>query len=179
MTHRTNTAQFSKILKINKVQRGAHWLSSQYAVSQELFQIRHEDKFSLMKQFFWNPYSLFYSVGDTNDVNSYLTQLLRGFKRKFNQTTLDLPLRKTLFDLQISDSLFERYSSERFEADSKASINSNFEREYAINYLNLKRTLHDTEDSFFNETEPDLSFNLIFFKKVMVFSDLHFVCFEF
>ena len=168
MTHRTGTMQFSKILKINKFERRTNWTSFQYAVSQELFQIRFEDKFSSMKNFFRNPNALFSSVGDINDVNFYLSLLLKGFRLKFNRATLNLPLRRCLFDRQIADDLFERYSAERFEQDRKMAAYSNFQREYAINYLNLKKTLYDSEDSFHNETAPDLSFNLIFFKKVIV-----------
>ena len=123
--------QFSKILKFNKLDRSDRWASYQYAVSQELFQISFEDKFSSMKNFFKSPLSLFYSTaGDVNDVNRYLTRLLKGFKSAYHRATLNMPLRKGLFNLPIDDALFERYSSERFEQDRKAPVNSNYKREY-------------------------------------------------
>lgn len=155
--HRTNRMQFSKVLKIIKFDNDSFWTSYKYFISQELFLIRFEDKFHLIRSSFKN-----HSPAD------YLRRLLEGFTETHRKATLLLPLREDLFHLQINDSLFENFS-EQFEQHSNSTGSSNFELEYAINFMHMEQKMYDVEeDEIRNETGPDLSFSLIFFKKVIV-----------
>lgn len=170
MAHLQKTMQFSKVLSVRfrtpdhhsyyngKKYTNFHRFS--YSISQDLLSIRSEDKFSVIKQLFKSPMSLFYDQDDSNDPNSYLFRLLRGFKEAHNKTTLNLPLEKDRFDLEIDETSFDSYF-ERFEQQRKPSVNTNFEREYPNLYLRRESRVH-----YFEQTAPDLSFNLIPFKKV-------------
>ena len=143
ITHRSNTMQFSKILKIKNFDKFVkftrhngirtayyNWIGNQYWISQELFLMCFEDKFASIRNFFKWPLSLFTEQDDIYDVNSYLVRLLRGFRKTHGKATLNLPLRRNLFDLPIDDALFVNYSTERFEQDRRAPISSNYQREY-------------------------------------------------
>lgn len=168
-TTRSNTMQFSKILKMRKFRPYEYFVASYfYSISQELFLTQVSDKFQTMKRFFQNPLSFFSGHDDLEDVNVYLFRLLRGFKELHNKVTLSLPLSKDLFDLEVDEQAFEDYLSETDEADRWAPISSNYRREYAVNYLRNDYQSYANVNDIDNETRPDLSFSLIHFKKVIV-----------
>lgn len=148
------TMQFSKLFELifktpNK----------SYSIDQELFTIVQEDKFNLIR----NPLSLFYNESDQNDVDKYVDYLILNFKNKYNKSTLNLPLLKENFGLQINDTLFALYFNETDKFELNKPINSNFERQFATNYLEF---ICDQSDS-----RPNFTFNLIFFKKVITITN--------
>lgn len=141
------------------------WVSYRYAISQEQFLLKVDDKFVAIKRLFKSPLS-FFSDHDVNDVNRYIYRLLKGFSEAHQKATLSLPLRKSMFDLEVDEEAFERYVAGRNEEDRKAAVSSNYQREYAVNYLQKAFQTHGSEDEFLNETSVDVSFSLIHFKKV-------------
>lgn len=168
LTHRTNTMQFSKILKMRKFTPTNDSIDSSagppidfhYCVGQELFLIRHIDKFHFIKNLFRNPLSLFGSqVDDVHDVNGYLARLLNDFRETYEKVTLNLPIRKDLFHLEIDQPAFESYFNETYEHDQRRPVSSIYEREFAINY-------YRRENKSLNAVGSDFSFSLIHFKKV-------------
>lgn len=101
---------------------------------------------------------MFGGQNDVKDVNGYLARLLRGFKETYQKVTLNLPIRKDLFDLDIDEDAFDRYFSENYQQDEKRIVNSIYQREFAINYYHREKKSSDSK--------PDFSFSLIHFKKV-------------
>lgn len=176
LTHRTNTMQFSKILKIRTFASTDALGDYHYYVSQELFLHRHFDRLYFIKNLFKNPLALFGSHDDVDDANGYLSRLSRGFKEAHKKVTLNLPIRKELFDLEIDENAFDHYFSDNYEQDERKPFSSIYQREFAINYYHRKnKSLDMREESDDkkgdkkggrNRAEPDFSFSLIHFKKV-------------
>lgn len=169
-TKRKNLYQFSKVLKLRKFSWAGDspnnfLVSYHYSISQELFLLVVEDRFTEIKNLFKGPLFFFGGHDDIDDVNRYLHRLWMGFNET-NRATLSLPLKKDLFDLEVNESAFESYLFEKNEEDGRAAASSNFQREYAINYLQKDFQTHGSEDEFYKETKADLTFGLIFFKKV-------------
>ena len=166
--------QFSKILKLNQFWSSNSGSDSEldadldiphYAILQELFLLRFEDKFAGVKKLFRSPVSLFYGHDDRMDVNSYISRLLNGFKDTYNKTALDLPIRKELFHMEIDkNNLFDNYSAQFHEQERKTPASQNYEREYAMNHLRDSSEGHPNTGPHFNHS--DFSFNLVIYKKV-------------
>lgn len=160
----------SKILKMRKFLPVDNYypISYYYSISQELFLMRFEDKFQAMKRFFQSPLSIFSSDDLEEMTSSYLSRILKEFKESTGKVTMNLPLRKRLFDQEIDDALFESYLSKTVEANQREPISSNYRREYAVNFLRKDFQSHATLNDIGDETRPDLVFSLIHFKKVIV-----------
>lgn len=127
-----NSMQFSKVNEINFKNEENMKNFNSFIVNQELFEIRFEDKFSFIK----NPFAFFYESIDVNDTDKYITKLMNNFRTIYNLTTLNLPLEREFFDLQIDDTAFEQYCDQlQNETERTKVVSSNYQRNYADNYL--------------------------------------------
>ena len=115
-----------------------------------------EDKFNLLK----NPSLLFYDPNDSNDVNTYLTKLIRNFRAAYNRLTLNLPIKQKDFEVLIDDELFDEYFNRVKELNVKRPDQSNFRRMFMINHLK-------SEEKKINNS-PDFYLKFIYFRKVIV-----------
>ena len=148
MTKPKNKIQFSKLLELNfKSKRSV-------LISQELFELKYNDKFNFIK----NPLSLFYGE---NDAAHYLSNLLTNFKRSFNHLrTLKLPLWENHFNYEIDDDLFEQYYLHvQSVSDNYLLTHLNYQRLFATNYY--------SEEFVDDRQKPDFIFNLIFYEKMI------------
>lgn len=147
--------QFSKLIKIKNQN------NFKYQIKQEIFDIKQNDRFVLIK----NPLYLFSSqnYSHLNDPDIYLNNLLNDFKKKHNSTTLQLPLERENFDLNINDDLFEEFQAQAF-ADNKMKVNLNYERRFATNYLQMLPNTVTPNDAYF-------TFSFSFLKKKVLISN--------
>ena len=153
MTKFKSRMQFSKTIDL-------HFLNPRrkkaYTIDQERFKIIRNDKFNLIN----NPLSLVYGENDLNDADKYLNKLMIYFANRFNLQTTNLPIQKSDFSDEIDDDLFEQYYLQvQNITDHQMPPNSNFKRSFAKN--NLEQYI------FVDNKLPDISFGLIFFKKVI------------
>lgn len=149
MTKTRGKFEISKIIKFIMNFRGMRM-----SISQELQEMHYHDKFQAIK----NPLSWFRGAYDSNDVNRFTRRLLNGFRSKYQKVTRNLPIKHSLFDYIIDDSLFERYFNET-QSTAKHTTNFNYQREYAINHSNHEMKMVDMND---------FVFSLIFLKKVII-----------
>lgn len=95
-------------------------------------------------------------------------------------TTLNLPIERKYFHLEINDEKFEQfYNHMQQQIDHSKSINPNYQRIFAKNYMAIQlrkdeliRRKIETPSSHLyfpaiGRTQPDFSFSLIFFKKII------------
>lgn len=152
LTKLRGTWQFTKIIDLFYFDYNFKY----YSINQELFEIKYEDKFDFIK----NP-SLFNDENDLNDFSRFLSNLINN---KFDLRTLNLPIEKQHFNLEIDDDLFEQYFNQIENVTSDDSKpGSNYRRQFAINHLEKGKNskLYDA----------DLNFELIFFKKIIVLTN--------
>lgn len=152
MTGAKNGTEFSKIKNL-KALKSLRLDNFGYSVSQELFLIRYETKFSSIKK----TLSPWYET-DPNDLSDYLDELINN---KYDLKSLYLPLRASEFNSNIDDQLFEQYF---YKTQSKISQtitrNSSFyKKELAINHYQEKKQ------------EWDFTFKLSYFKKITLIYD--------
>ena len=154
MTKFKNKMQFSKTIDLHFQESSKKNI---YTINQERFEIIRDDKFNLIK----NPLSLFYGENDLNDADKYLNKLMNYFTNKFSLQTTNLPIETPNFSDEIDDDLFEQYYLQvQNITDHQMPPNSNFRRSFTKSNLE--------HDSFRNSIKlPDISFGLIFFKKVI------------
>lgn len=151
-------------------------LNTSYYIKQGFFEYVIADRFELLR----NPLLLFRKETSVNDVDEYMTNLLKGFEKSHNRTTLRLPLvnvpvetnsgpnNLTTFDLAINDSLFEEFYQIRNEAEQNVVASLNFRRHFVFNQLS-KQTIEDLDGQESNDS--DLEFSLSFFKGVFCFTN--------
>lgn len=140
--------QLSQIMSLSFFSRVIY-----YSISHELFEINYQDKFNFIR----NPLLLFPS-NELNNADRYLRQLIENFRSSSNSCTLNLPLEREHFDLEIDDDRFESYFRDvQNVSDHNGPVNPNYQREIAINYLHTNSH---------TPSEPHFMFSLIFFKRI-------------
>lgn len=154
MTKSKGKIELSKIVKFPM-----DFSAFQTSVSHEVKEVRFEDKFNMLKRLFKDPLSLFQDEHDPNDVDFFIRNLLRNFWKKHQKVTSNLPIRRSLFNSEIDDRLFESYFNQT-ETNPKHE-NFNYRRQFAIN--RFKKAMKSYE-----QEEFDFLFKLVFFKKVIL-----------
>lgn len=131
----------------------------QISIDHEVQELRYEDRFNSLKLLLKDPLSLFHEEYDANDVDFSTRRLLSDFKEAHQKVTRNLPIRRSLFNYEIDDRLFEQYFNETQAAPRHA--NFNYRREFAINHLRINMKIFERHAS-------DFLFRLTFFKKVIL-----------
>ena len=133
---------------------------SYYSVSQEMFDIEHDDRFVYIK----NPSYFFENLTDNylNDIDRFLGNLMNKFKMRHNLTTLAIPLMAENFNLEIDDRKFDQFFHMEDAMNRNQTVNPNYKRQFDINYL------EEFDEMFENrEMRPDFTFKLLFLKKMI------------
>lgn len=140
------------IEKIRKV------FSKVYAISQrELVQLSYKD------YFYWvNP--LVFIFEGKPELSSYFTRLRDAFKTKYQSATLSLPLQKEDFNLNINDTLFERFYEEYVRENGPPIDREHPEMEFAVNEMELN---YKFPAPMAKHPNYDVKFSLAFLKKVV------------
>ena len=98
-------------------------------------------------------------------LTRYIHKLVKGFRKSHQMTTLNLPIERKYFHLEINDEKFERfYDQMQQQIDQSNSINLNYQRIFAKNFVTIQ--LADKTVAF-GRRQPDFSFSLVFFKKII------------
>ena len=111
-----------------------------------------------------NPLSLFSGAYDANDVNRFTRRLLSGFRQTHGKVTRNLPIKRSLFDYEIDDGLFERYFNET-QSDARPA-NFNNRRDFVINHSSQETKIAGQHDFVFS-----LLYLKVSFKDSIVFSN--------
>ena len=155
MTRIKNTMQFSKIVELSyKTTDDPQW-SPSFSLQQEFRREIYRDRFERIK----SPLSIFCPQTPVNDVDAYVHKLASDFTRKYNKTTLNLPLERAQFGLPINDTLFEKYFvDEQNVTDHRAPVTKSYDRQYAVNHLRKS----------FKTNRPDFEYGLVHLKRVTI-----------
>ena len=98
--------QISKVYNLDlNVEKGDFQVFSVYRIKVEVTEMASSDRFNWIK----NPLSLFLEGNNLQDVDKYLENLFRNFKRVFSVKTLNLPLREQHFKYELDNELFDQY----------------------------------------------------------------------
>ena len=166
MTKARDAMQFSKIvgLKFREsyfFQKYSFHVDKRYKISQESFVVIYEDKFNFIKFLIKSPLSAFRGQVDLNDVRSYFSSLLRGYQNTLHLVTLNMPIRRSLFNYPIDDDLFAEYNSQiQNKSDREKPANLNYRRQFAM--VNIDQL---------SSGESDISFHLEYFMKVVEYTN--------
>lgn len=94
-------------------------------------------------------------------------------------TTLNLPIERKYFHLEIGDKQFELFYNETQQQIDHSKSNPNYQRIFARNYMTMYtrdyNKLQIKDGTFYSDnlpaigrTRPDFSFSLVFFKRVLI-----------
>ena len=145
MTHSRVTAEFSKISNLDYSE------SHRYVIIHEASLYEHEDRFGFFRRRFPSL-----QEGDVGDIHRQLLQLQSN---EPNRRTLNLPLERKHFGLEIDEDHFEElYSAQKLKNPNKRT-NLNHQQMFVANHL------EQFEKKI--KSEFDFSFHVVFLRRVM------------
>ena len=126
-TKTEGTLYFNKVIPLNYKED-----QKSLSVVQIFYSLRYDWKFYLIK----NPSALFFDETFINDSDAYLKRLCTKFGQTLDVATLNLFLKRQLFNREIRDDLFEIYQKLiQNQSDHNSPLNPNYERDFSIYHL--------------------------------------------
>ena len=144
LTKSKETAELSKIVEVKY-----SWFA-RFSIAHESSLYKYEDRFSFIRRHFLRE-------DEASDSYSDL-QLLELLSNEHNLRTLNLPLEKHQFGVEIREDLFEQLYSVRDAENQNKRTDSNYEQLFVDNHL---------RGTWASELAPDLTISLAFLQKVV------------
>ena len=154
MTQSRETAEISKISNLDYNSLNFK-MNFKYVITHEASLYKHKDRFG----FFRSHFPSF----QEGDIDYLRKQLLELQDNEPNWATINLPLRKNNFGLEVNEDRFEQLYLVQKKKNGNRRTNLNYQQIFVANHLKKMFS--------YSNFESDFSFNLVFLRRVVYYTN--------